>query len=424
MGRKRKVALTLLPVVMIVALGAVAWQTSDLGRASRDLEAQRAAAKREGVPTEYADLRRLSPPVGIADNAAVPYARAFEALRSSGALKGLKADRLIREIGEGKAKPEDLLALRGALEKAAPALEMAREGARRPGFSFDRQWEKGAELLFPEYADARGVVRALVLRAMLTKTPGEAGKDLRAAARMRAQIGSEPVLIAALVGNSLESDIHRGIRALGWRGDAWNAAVAPALDDLGPIPPLRRSLSSEAVWGTHFTEELEKYGPETFTAMGTGDAGTPVAFRLSRFGPMRDAYQSRVFEFWRKAWANLPQDPTDFRAASAALQMPPANSGPSYAMLEFLMPVFDQFAQTNTRAEANRRLTRAALELWRSGEVSALPKDPFGSGPLHFRKQGHDWTIWSVGPDGKNDGGKPESEAGRGGYDLVIRYDA
>ena len=395
----------------------LAWRNTDIARASASLPDQRAAARREGVPIEWDDLRRLAPPVAEADNAAPFYARAFATFRSVGNLKGVKADDLIAEIVNGTAKPADVAHLRAELAKVAPALAEAREGSLKPGFSFDRRWELGSALTFPEYSDGRGLCRALVLRAMLAKDPASAADDLETAARMRAHLGSEPVLIAALVGNGIENDVHRGIRAVARRGGAWTAAVRPALEALGPIPSLRRTLAAEPAFGAHFAEELQRLGPNNFASVD--NEPTPLAFRFVRFRPVRDAYQARVLEYWRNAWRKLPQDPTDARGARDALQMPSPESGPSYAMLEFVLPVFDRFAETNERSEADRRLTRAALDLW-SGRTPTLAKDPFGGGPLRLKRTGADWTLYSVGPNGVDDGGRMRAKSSDVRYDIVV----
>ncbi|RYG25701.1 hypothetical protein EON82_06150 [bacterium] len=418
MARKRVVMWPWVTVAVFVALGTVAWQSSDLGRASGDLARQRAAAKREGVPTEWADLRRVAPPIPDADNAAIPYSQAFHALQTASELKGGKFRDLILAIPNGTAKPSEVQALKAALVTTAPALTLVKEGSRRPGLYFNRPWEKGAALLFPEYSHARNLARALVLRAMVSNHPAEAADDLRTAARLRAHLASEPVLIGALVANSIETDVHQGVRYLGRRGGAWTAAVAPVLEDLGKIPALRKTLTAEAVWGANFSEEIRKAGG--IQAFTSGDGQVPIEMKMMGFAPARRAMEARVYEYWRKAWKELPEDPTDFRRASEALKMPSREKGPSYAMLEVLLPVFDQFTQTNARAEADRRLTRVALDLW-SGKAPTLPKDPFGNGPLRMKRNGSDWTLYSVGPDGADNAARTQSESGGKPYDIVVK---
>ena len=64
--------------------------------------------------------------------------------------------------------------------------------------------------------------------------------------------------------------------------------------------------------------------------------------------------------------------------------------------------------------------TRAALALW-SGEKPTLAKDPFGVGPLRLKRDGEGWTLCSLGPERKDDGGKRKKGNAEKGCDLVVR---
>ena len=39
---------------------------------------------------------------------------------------------------------------------------------------------------------------------------------------------------------------------------------------------------------------------------------------------------------------------------------------------------------------------------------------------MRLRREGASWTLYSVGPDGEDGGGKPRKEAQGQGYDLVV----
>lgn len=416
MARKRTALLTLVALATAGAMTTALWRTSDLGRVAADLERQRSAARREGVPTEWNDVRRLTPAVPDGENAAILYTAAFEGLKGAKGLNEFGNDRLLRAVAAGNAKPEELAAARKRLLADAPLLEEAKSASHRREIAFDHKWEQGFALSFPEFASFRTLGRALVLRAMLAQDPASAADDLRAAARMRAHVASEPVLIASLVGNGLEGDVHRAIRHLARRGGFWPVALAPVLDDLGPIPALRRTLASEAVAGMRFDKELGDNDPAAFSGMDGSQA--PVVLRLIKVPVVRDAAMSRVYEYWRGVWAKLPGDPADFRAARTALAVP-RGQGPSYVLLEFLLPVFEGFTEVNARSEADRRLTREALALWK-GETLRPEGDPFGRGPLRLRREGKRWTLYSVGPNGVDDGGKPRAKNVDRDYDLVV----
>ena len=418
--KHKRAAWTLFGAAALAAFFATLWNTSDLGRAAHSLEAQRAAARREGVPMEWGDLYRLMPPVAAEDNAAAAYARGFAALRAAGDLKGVNARALEESIPAGKAEPKALAALRSALLASGPALEEIRRGSLRRGYSFDRKWERGFTLLFPEFADARAAASALVLRALTAKDPAAAGDDLRTAARLGAHIGSEPVYIASLVGQGIEKEVHHALRRLGRRGGAWARAVEPVLGDLGPLPDLRRVLAAESVGSIHLTDEIAKHGFSPLVGISPDDSppNVPAALRLARFGPTRDAFDARIVERWREIYGGLPKDPLDWRAAKAVMDKP-IGAAPSYALLDLASPVFAGVGSRAAEMEAERRLSRAALDLWQ-GRAPALPADPFGNGPLKLRRDAKGWTLWSLGPDGSDDGGKPRGKASDRSYDLVV----
>jgi hypothetical protein len=52
--------------------------------------------------------------------------------------------------------------------------------------------------------------------------------------------------------------------------------------------------------------------------------------------------------------------------------------------------------------------------------LAKVPLDPFGSGPLRYRRRGGKFTVYSVGWDGDDDGGVEENLHNAGGGDTVI----
>ena len=53
-----------------------------------------------------------------------------------------------------------------------------------------------------------------------------------------------------------------------------------------------------------------------------------------------------------------------------------------------------------------------ALSTLTPGYLKAVPSDPFAlSGPLRYKQKGSGYLLYSVGPDGKDDGGKPIFDA-------------
>ena len=52
--------------------------------------------------------------------------------------------------------------------------------------------------------------------------------------------------------------------------------------------------------------------------------------------------------------------------------------------------------------------------------LSHVPQDPFSGQPLSYRAQGTNWLLYSVGPDGVDDGGKPVGRGLAGKGDLFF----
>ena len=61
--------------------------------------------------------------------------------------------------------------------------------------------------------------------------------------------------------------------------------------------------------------------------------------------------------------------------------------------------------------------------------VAAVPKDIFSGGELHYSRQGDGYLLYSVGPNGKDDGGRnrndnPDGEKLQGCDDIAVRIPA
>jgi hypothetical protein len=64
----------------------------------------------------------------------------------------------------------------------------------------------------------------------------------------------------------------------------------------------------------------------------------------------------------------------------------------------------------------------ASLAELSPGIVPALPPDGFAEAPFHYQRAGKGYVLYSVGPDGKDDGGRDRKSAAKGeGWDIVVR---
>lgn len=52
--------------------------------------------------------------------------------------------------------------------------------------------------------------------------------------------------------------------------------------------------------------------------------------------------------------------------------------------------------------------------------LASVPSDPFGGGPLRYRADETEYLVYSVGPDGVDDGGRSQAPPSQTA-DLVVR---
>jgi hypothetical protein len=114
------------------------------------------------------------------------------------------------------------------------------------------------------------------------------------------------------------------------------------------------------------------------------------------------------------AWSKLP-----WRAA------PPPRPSRVFALPldgpHALQPLVYRFLSARCDAQDEMFLAALALQAWRAEHgrypdaldalvpdvLEALPPDPFGRGPLNYRRDGDKYVLYSAGPDGADDGGHP-----------------
>lgn len=116
----------------------------------------------------------------------------------------------------------------------------------------------------------------------------------------------------------------------------------------------------------------------------------------------------------------------------------PEPVAPTDPLNQIIAPVFSQATFKGVETDARAALLQAYLslnsgnhgDLVHDSEPPTLPVDPFSSerAPLHFREDGGKFTLWSVGPDGKDDSGKPIDMGNKRGFvdsdktgDIVAR---
>ena len=143
-----------------------------------------------------------------------------------------------------------------------------------------------------------------------------------------------------------------------------------------------------------------------------GDDNPRAALPLALFGAGPWMAEYRRYMDAAAAWSKLPWNAT-----------PPPHPNRWFAWADEDANLLNLEKCKHLAADAHDRMFLAALALqaWRAAHgaypdtlealvpdiLGAVPADPFGNGPLKYRRAGDKYALYSVGPDGQDDGGEP-----------------
>jgi hypothetical protein len=401
------------------------------------------------------ELRRLDPQARSADDDAAPlYLRAFASLESDTTLGD-------QESPAGKPLSADVRSpeVTAVLERHAAALDLVRRAADRPACVFVRDWTRPSiSLLLPELQELRQLARLLVLAARREAADGDmaaAVRDIVRVHRMATHAAAEPILICGLVGQALDSLALEALVSV-------LPAHKPADRTVLESPELTDFIGTPIVYQRHFLGE-EAFGLATLADLADTRTGTtlgklsewtngkqplpalleePVALLFRCFLLPGDvaAYRDFMHRYQSLATTCLatpcPYPEITRRTAEIEKELSP----PKHWVTGLLAPALGQVMRSQVKGQALHRAaevlvaaTRARLAAGSLPDsvdalvpqtLSAVPRDPFtGDGPLRSQRSEASWTIYSVGPDGEDDGGPPDSgsEVPAGNDDVGLR---
>ena len=279
--------------------------------------------------------------------------------------------------------------------------------------------------MFPHYQKIRGMARLLSLQAQVDAEKGDMGGAMGAsldAIQMGEQLPHGGPLIGMLVGVACQ--------AIG-RKEAWEAAghlsavqaraAARRLESIraGHVP-FADTLQEEE-WGTQASllelmrrrdwpgNMLAVSAPDQQPGASASTWATATRFRLA-------GKRTIIANYTR----DMNQSIADARLPYAAhLAPPPAPTDP---VNQILLPAFTGARLNEVKADTQNALLLVTLALRAykldhraypptlaalvPGYLQAVPADPFAlSGPLRCKPTGAKYLLYSVGPDGKDDGG-------------------
>ncbi len=320
------------------------------------------------------------------------------------------------------------------LARLAPLRGHVREGLRRREVDWRTDLREGFGASVPYLFAYRAIAFALACEAARAPAPAEAVERALEVVLLGRDLEHGDTLIGRMIGVSLRRIGHEALaHALG-RAAGDPAALRRALEALGQVEPrsLRGTIEGERV---AMLVELARL-------TGRDSGGRRPEFAPSYEGPTRwlgPVVFAREWDLLEAFYAELApacELPAHARAA-AALAAQERAVAPWSVITRLAVPDFARALQQVAAVDVEASLVRAAaaalLARHERGDwppaadafaaAGLEPKDPFRADGAALGLRADDdggLTLWSAGPDGKDDGGAP-TKKGEDAGDLVVR---
>lgn len=419
-----------------------------INRVGDKLPVEIAKLRAMGIPVVPIELNP-NPPVTDAENAAHIYMSIgyqFEALKNDKGSKVLR-DALGRYSGP-KADPADLPLVLQGMTKFAPIFSDAEKLLSKPRVDYKRDYSKGFNLLFPEYAEHKQLTKWMVSRAnaqMQSSNLDGALKSIHVAFQIGQHDADEPTLIGALVCIAEHAIAYRQLEAYltQVRDDPVQLGkVKSMLGNVQPLPDLRHCFAGEFVLGR---ESLKSINKGSDLAAMTGDPSLERDLQRLPLGnpSVKRMFEANHSEAWRRIFERMPKDGRDWKAMNEVMvsegKRIENDKSIDNILNRILFPVFDQACLAFGKQQAERKLAMLATQLLidrprglpndlrRYGDLAI---DPLSGKLFGYRVKGRGFLLWSVGRDLQDNGGVVRSPGGRSttgnsfdGVDMVIGFD-
>jgi hypothetical protein len=386
----------------------------------------------------------------------------------------LKDGQLVTSRSEGESEgerpltAEELVRLRKGLAEGKEVLDLLHQAALRPKYSSTLDYRKGMAIHLDDAVASLGMARLLRLAAAVAVVDGHVDRatpyweSLRAIERWNAD---ERLLVCQLIAVSQEGllceSVQQSLRSGAFGEKRMKALMAEVAADASPLRPeimrtghvrqidaelkavatilepvcdyreqLRRGLTGEAFFQqAMFHGILEGGTNDPLDCFGARPRGAAGLLRLVWL-----ADETAGLDQWRRLLESAESDclPSQFYTLSR-------DKLPWYArMTKIIMPAISRVPAMLAKAEATRRITAWGVALRRhklaTGEYPdrladvtpefraglGEPTDPFTGKALVYQRRGAGFTIYSVGPNMTDDGGKNDKDSGGTADDVAF----
>lgn len=394
------------------------------------------AARREGMAMTAADLRKNAPSAD--ENAGPEYQQAFHYLATvdkehrdyiKAYQPGISVEDFNGSSRNRMTGTNIVKTVRLALEKHSLALRHLDRATEKPRMDFNRKWEQGAALLFPEYASLKESAQLLGADAAIKILGGDVEGGIARLSQVNKLAGhcfQEPTLIAQLVGIAIQARNDRiAIQLMGQHQN--NPKVVAAIAKYLAEPVVRADYLA-AVSGEAFfmVSQADLVAAGTSDMMEFQDEEYKKSARWLRIKWIRRQAQIKVLDSYRRVYKELKKSKGDWRKAEAALRdtddriLTDKSIVGSLSNL-FYVP-FSTYGTTSVRSLNLRNMARMTAELiqikQQTGSFpSMVPNSKHNldnqiGAPFTYRREGDGFILYGTDVDGRDDGGKSRKDLG------------
>ncbi len=400
-------------------------------KAAAELPVAEAAAKKLGLPLTGADLMPKTP-VRPEDNAAPLLREAGKTF--SKAARPHKGWEQTFALAIAEPTPANMEAAQRVIASLDPALSLAEKAAAKPSIDFGHDWtrEDPWKIEFPAFSEIKSLSKGFVFRAQLRAISGDkvgAIRDMRAASRLAEFAGTDPTLMAALVQIATDALVSRTMENIVSRHPG-DLDLLNALDEIAdrktnqPMEILR-SLRGEIIMSlaaaeAPATDLMDSYfgevDPEDPNAVSEANK---LKAELAPSG-VPDDLRARALQPWIEVYADqatVKDNATLVKRLAEIDYQLKSDDDPTTALRVMTYPMSLQAGHAFLTRDARWQAVRGLMAVLRFkgaqgrypatlAEAGFTDVDPFTGKAFHLKVEGETVRVYSVGPDGVDNGGE------------------
>lgn len=338
-----------------------------------------------------------------------------------------------------KAHKEELKKL---VEERRTELDAVVAAAKLKHLDWQADWTKGAYLDLSQGIPLKSMVRDLATRAEIKSIEGDvqgALSDFRSMCRISEMASQEPTLIAMLVSTAIRAIVCSYARKVGsyrLNEPEFLRSISDELAVIQPGPDMVNAIKGEAYFNVWHLRNIQKMGgwikalsnPEDYwNEMGDPVYKGPFDSDGDVKGMAARAMAVKAFRFYSDLQIILQDDQSWVTATpkiSKRLNQAMMDESLSGRHLAASVGIYDKILNVPATSQATVVTTRAALLLMAAkakGKGKLQVKDlegewldPYTGKALLSSWKGNVVKVWSVGEDGKDDGGATTNPSGFG----------